>query len=106
MSDYPVERWQQTIAEGFADRHYRQDGSLVPRQEKDALILEPREAAQQALSLAAEGRASADAETWIDLAASTICIHSDMPRSVQRLEAIREVLSAAGFGFRSCDERP
>ena len=81
-----------TIAEGFADRRYRPDGALVPRHEKDALILEPREAAGQALSQAAEGMA-------------TICIHSDMPRSVERLEAIRERLSAAGFGFRSCDER-
>ena len=81
-----------TIAEAFADRRYRPDGSLVPRSETDALILEPREAAEQALSLA--------------LVASTICIHSDMTRSVERLEAIREMLSAAGFEFRSCGERP
>ncbi len=81
-----------TIAEAFADRRYLPDGSLVPRGEADALILEPREAAGQALSLART--------------ASTICIHSDMPRSVERLEAIREALSAAGFGFRSCDQRP
>jgi 5-oxoprolinase (ATP-hydrolysing) subunit A len=77
-----------TITEAFADRRYRPDGSLVPRRETDALILDPREAATQALSLA--------------LVASTICIHSDMARSVERLEAIREVLSTAGFGFRSC----
>lgn len=95
-----------TIAEAFADRRYRQDGSLVPRSETDALILEAHEAARQALSLAAEGGTPTAAGTWIDLAASTICIHSDMTRSVERLEAIREMLSAAGFGFRSCDERP
>lgn len=83
-----------TIAEGFADRRYRPDGSLVPRGEADALVLDPREAAKQALSLAAEGKAS------------TVCIHSDMTGSVERLEAIREMLSAAGFGFRSCGERP
>lgn len=83
-----------TIAEGFADRRYRPDGSLVPRREADALILDPVESARQALSLAAEGRAS------------TICIHSDMPGSVERLEAIRETLAAAGFGFRRATAEP
>ena len=81
-----------TIAEAFADRRYRPDGSLVPRSETDALLLDPRRAAEQALSLAPE--------------AQTICIHSDMTRSVERLQAIRETLAAAGFGFRSCDARP
>ena len=80
-----------TIAEAFADRRYQPDGSLVPRGEPDELILDPREAARQALSLA--------------LVASTICIHSDMTRSVERLEAIRETLATAGFGFRSCGGR-
>lgn len=95
-----------TIAEAFADRRYRPDASLVPRSETDALILDPREAAQQALSLAAEGKTSTAAGTRIDLVPATICIHSDMARSVERLEAIREMLSGAGFGFRSCGERP
>ena len=95
-----------TIAEGFADRRYQPDGSLQPRREKDALILEPLEAAGQALFLAAEGKASTAHGAAIDVVAATICIHSDMPRSVERLEAIRKTLAAAGFGFRSCPARP
>jgi UPF0271 protein len=82
-----------TIAEAFADRRYRPDGSLVPRREADALILEPSDAARQALSLASEGNAS------------TICIHSDMAGSVERLAAVRAALATAGFGFRSCPGR-
>lgn len=78
------------IAEGFADRRYARDGSLVPRTEADALLLDRNEAAQQAASLATEGKVS------------TICIHSDMTGSVERLLAIREGLAAQGFGFRSC----
>ena len=79
-----------TIAEAFADRGYRPDGSLVPRGEADALVLDPRDAARQASSLASEGTAA------------TICIHSDMAGSVERLEAVRQALAAAGFEFRSC----
>jgi UPF0271 protein len=77
-----------TIAEAFADRRARPDGSLVPRREPDALVLDPGAAAAQAVSLAER--------------AETICIHSDTPRAVERLQAIRAALAAAGYAFRSC----
>ena len=32
------------VAEGFADRRYRPDGSLVPRSEPDAFVADPHEA--------------------------------------------------------------
>ena len=76
------------IAEGFADRRARPDGSLVPRSEPDALILDLDEAARQAVALAADGRTA------------TVCIHSDTPRAVERLTAIRAALGAAGYAFR------
>lgn len=77
------------VAEGFADRRYRPDGSLVPRRAPDALILDVREAAEQAVALASAGRLD------------TLCIHSDTPNAVARLEAIRAALVAAGFRFRA-----
>jgi UPF0271 protein len=39
------------VPEGFADRRYRLDGSLVPRAEPDAFVASPAEAAAQALRL-------------------------------------------------------
>ena len=75
------------IAEGFADRRYQSDGSLVPRSHPDALVLDVNEAAEQALSLTMQGRFS------------TLCIHSDMENSVERLGAIRSRLEAEGFSF-------
>jgi UPF0271 protein len=83
-----VEAGLTAIAEAFADRRYRADGSLVPRREPDALILDLDESAAQAVALAER--------------AETICIHSDTPRAVERLEAIRARLAAAGFTPRSC----
>src|SRR5579885_2375174 len=36
------------VAEGFADRRYRPDGSLVPRTQPDAFVEDPAEAVRQA----------------------------------------------------------
>ena len=75
------------IREAFADRRYRPDGSLVPRSESDAL-LSVEEAAAQAEMLAHERMVDARGER-IPIDFDTICIHADMPGSVERLEAIR-----------------
>ena len=78
-----------TTVEAFADRRQRPDGSLVPRSRPDALILDLDAAARQAVALATDGRTA------------TLCIHSDTPRPVERLTAIRAALTAAGYVFRA-----
>jgi UPF0271 protein len=70
--------------EGFADRRYRDDGSLMPRGEPGAIILDLEPAVSQALALAASGRVQ------------TLCIHGDGPLAVEMLRAIRPALAAAG----------
>lgn len=71
-------------AEGFADRAYEPDGSLVARAKPGALITDPDHAAAGALRLAREGRVR------------TICIHSDTPGAVDIARAVRRALDAAG----------
>ena len=65
------------LREGFADRRMRADGSLVPRSEPGASILDPTEAAQQA-------RALRDVET--------ICVHADTPGALAIARAVREAI--------------
>lgn len=65
-----------TAAEGFADRRYEPDGTLRSRKLPDALILDPGEAAEQALRLARDG------------AVQTICIHGDTPGAPRIAEAV------------------
>jgi UPF0271 protein len=72
------------IAEGFADRIYRPDGSLVPRSEPDAFVHDPEEAARQAAKLAKQG-------------VRTLCVHGDNPQAIDFVRALRESLTAAGF---------
>jgi len=76
------------VPEGFADRRYRPDGSLVPRSEPDAFVLDPEEAADQARALVASGRIE------------TLCVHGDNPAALQFLRRLREGLAAAGVAFR------
>lgn len=66
--------------EGFADRRVQADGSLVPRTDSDALIVDPGEAADQARRLAP--------------ALDTICIHGDTPGALAIARAVREALRA------------
>ncbi|HYV97139.1 MAG TPA: 5-oxoprolinase subunit PxpA [Gemmatimonadaceae bacterium] len=68
--------------EGFADRGYRPDGTLVPRSEPGALITDPGRAADQAERIA----------STVD----TICVHSDTPGAVQLVRAVRERLIERG----------
>ncbi len=64
-------------AEGFADRRYRDDGSLVPRSEPGAVIEDVHEARTQAQQLAESG------------IIQTLCVHGDGPNALNILRAIR-----------------
>jgi len=79
------------MAEGFADRRYRPDGSLVPRTEPGAVITDIDEAVAQALELARGG--------LID----TICVHGDGAHAVEMLRAIRGALPLLSNGNTTAD---
>jgi UPF0271 protein len=83
MLDVWREMGFRVAAEGFADRRYEPDGSLRARKFADALIMDPADAAAQALRLAGEGRVE------------TICVHSDTPGSVQIAAAVSRALRSA-----------
>jgi UPF0271 protein len=73
------------VPEGFADRRYRSDGSLVPRSEPDAILNDPESAVRQV--------------EWLirHRGVRTICVHGDNPEAVRFARAIRDALSAQGF---------
>ncbi len=82
--------------EAFPDRAYREDGSLVPRREKGAVIEDHEVVAQRALKMALEGKVIAIDGTEIDLWADTLCVHGDNPDAVQMVKKIREELKKSG----------
>lgn len=76
------------VAEGFADRAYRSDGTLVPRSEAGAVLTEPDAVVAHAQQLAESGRFR------------SLCIHSDTPGAPELAIAIRNRLIGAGFEIR------
>jgi UPF0271 protein len=65
------------LAEVFADRGYRADGSLVPRGQPGDLIHDAREVTRRLPSLRGD----------------TICVHGDSPQAIRIARAVRKALS-------------
>lgn len=77
------------IAEGFADRRYQPDGSLVPRSRPDAFVENLTEAVRQALWLMREKQVQ------------TLCVHGDNPQAVAFVKALRTALAEQGVVVQS-----
>jgi UPF0271 protein len=93
-------------AEAFADRRYEPDGSLRSRQFADALILDPKEAAAQAVRIVENGTVIARDGTEIRAPAQTICIHGDTPGAVKIAAAVAQRLADAGIALRPLAKLP
>jgi UPF0271 protein len=89
-----AERGSRAFAEGFADRGYRADGSLVGRTEPGALVTDPGHVAARAVALAG-GEVVAVDGTVVALAVDTLCVHSDTPGAVGLAGAVRRALEGA-----------
>ena len=91
--------------EGFADRAYNPDGTLLSRDRPGAVITDPEVAAERALRLVAEGRLTAADGTELELTIDSLCIHSDTPGAVELARAIRRRFDAAGVAVRPLREQ-
>lgn len=91
------------IAEGFADRAYRPDGSLAPRSEPGAVLEQPEQALGQALSLIRSGSVSCRDGGQAELAVETICLHGDTPHAAEHAERLYAGLREAGVAVRAPD---
>jgi UPF0271 protein len=87
-------------SEGFADRAYNVDGTLVSRKIAGSLITDPREAAAQAVKMAVEGKVRTMEGVEIDISVQTICCHGDTPGAEKIARAVREALEKAAVQVR------
>jgi UPF0271 protein len=83
-----------TASEVFADRTYRDDGSLIPRSQPGALIEETGKAVAQVLQMIREGAVTTVSGKIIPVLAETICIHSDGKHAAEFAEAIHAAIKA------------
>jgi len=84
------------VAEAFADRRYRADGTLQPRSEPGAVIDDAELATAQALQIALDGALTATDGSRLDLRADTLCLHGDGVHAVRLARSLRAGLETAG----------
>jgi 5-oxoprolinase (ATP-hydrolysing) subunit A len=77
------------IAEGFADRRYQSDGSLVPRSRPDAFVHNVDEAVMQADWLIRQRRVR------------TLCVHGDNPNALDFVRGLRDAFTSHGISVRA-----
>ncbi len=75
--------------EGFPDRAYTPEGTLVPRDRPGAVHHEPEVIAARALDLARSGEVR------------SVCVHGDSPAAVHSATRVRQTLESAGLTLRS-----
>ncbi|SNT65046.1 UPF0271 protein [Asanoa hainanensis] len=88
------------VAEGFADRAYEPDGSLVPRSKPGAVISDPDAVVERALRLARAGQAVAVDGSVIPVRVASICLHGDTPGAAELARRIRDALTGAGVPLK------
>lgn len=76
------------VAEGFADRRYQADGTLVPRSQSDAMLDNADDALQQILWLKKER------------GVQTICVHGDNPLALTFLGHLRTALEQHNIAIK------
>ena len=86
-----------TAAEVFADRAYRVDGSLVPREQPDAVIDDSKEVVERALRIVQDGTVVSVGGEVIETRGDTICLHGDTPGAGELAARLRSGLEGAGI---------
>ena len=81
--------------EGYADRAYNPDGSLVSRRVPGATITDPAQVARRAVRLALRGKVATITGEEIDLPIDTICLQGDSETGVELAQTIRDALAAS-----------
>ncbi|MHB1987217.1 MAG: 5-oxoprolinase subunit PxpA [Acidimicrobiales bacterium] len=83
LLDRAREKGWQAVEEGFCDRAYLEDGSLVDRRVKGAVLTDDAEVVAQAVALAPRF--------------GSLCLHGDTPGAFDLAGKVRRALEMAGF---------
>ncbi len=79
------------LYEVFADRAYKDDGSLVPRSERGAVLSSKEEVLQRAKLLQKEGYIKTINGKNLPLQADTLCVHGDNAQALSIIQALHKL---------------
>ncbi len=86
-----------TKSEVFADRTYQPDGSLTPRSESNALIIDSKQAIAQVLEMIFAQTVTATNGEKFALKTETICLHGDGAKALEFAKLIAGELTRSGI---------
>ena len=84
------------VAEGFADRGYAPDGTLLPRGTPGAVIEDPADVAERAVRMATDAVVVAVDGSRLLMPVESVCVHGDTTGAATLARAVRDGLAAAG----------
>ena len=85
--------------EGFPERQYNTDGTLMSRKQPGSTLTEERLVAEQAVRLVKEGIKFQGGKIQAVVCVDTLCIHGDNPAAIVLTKAIRQKLADEGIGI-------
>jgi 5-oxoprolinase (ATP-hydrolysing) subunit A len=80
------------VGEAFADRQYKEDGTLVPRSHPEAVLHDPDAVAKRVLDMIRTRTVRTLSGQILDIDFATICLHGDTPGAVAMAARIHERL--------------
>ncbi|MFN2603276.1 MAG: LamB/YcsF family protein [Gemmatimonadaceae bacterium] len=83
--------------EGFPDRGYLSNGTLVPRSREDAVLHDAKTVSTRAIRMARDGYVESTDGTRVAVSPDSLCIHGDNPEALDLVRATREALEASGI---------
>ncbi len=89
------------VSEAFVDRGYQSDGTLVPRSERGAVLVDIAEMADRAFRMVQTGTVRAIDGRDIAVRAESLCTHGDGPEALAIVRAVRARLERAGVRIAS-----
>ncbi len=84
------------VPEAFADRAYTGHGTLVPRREPGAVLLDPDAIVERSVGIARHGSLRSVSGTPVAVRARSLCLHGDTPGAAALAARVRSELLAAG----------
>ena len=91
-------------AEIFADRNYEDDGNLVSRSKKNAMITDPEIAKNHVIKMVQNQALNCYSGKQISCDIDSVCVHGDGKSAVNTAKLIREGLIKSGVTLNPLDK--
>lgn len=89
------------VYEGFGDRTYTPQGSLVARSQDRSVLTGKEEIAQQVLQIVKKQQVNTLDHQTIPLAVQTICLHGDGENVLENLQYLKDYLINSGISVKA-----